>query len=183
MKSSTSRRQFVKGTLLGAGGFIFLQRCSLETNEWKYLTNREGEVLESIAEQFIPTDQNPGAREACVVNFIDTQLTRHYIRFQKRYRDGIKSFQSTCKQDMGKSFLHLQTADQIGFLEKMEQGSVSETFWKEDTPRSFFNLVLQHCMQGFYGDPRHGGNCNHVSYQMIGLRVIQFYQPENAAAS
>ena len=33
----------------------------------------------------------------------------------------------------------------------------------------FFNLVIRHSMQGFYGAPRHGGNRNYMSYRMMGL--------------
>jgi gluconate 2-dehydrogenase gamma chain len=30
-------------------------------------------------------------------------------------------------------------------------------------------LILAHTRQGFYGDPRHGGNRNRVSWKMIGV--------------
>jgi gluconate 2-dehydrogenase gamma chain len=33
----------------------------------------------------------------------------------------------------------------------------------------FFSLLVEHAMQGFYGDPRHGGNRDRVSWKMIGF--------------
>lgn len=179
---STPRREFIKKSLIGFGGFVFLQRCSMEPNYWKFFTNKEGSLLEAIAEQFIPADEDPGAKEACVVNFIDTQLGKHYIRFQQTYRSGLKAFQSTCKAVTNRNFESLNAAEQIAFLEKMEHNDVPKDHWTAQQPASFFRLMLSHCMQGFYGDPRHGGNCNHVSYAMIELRVIQYYQPEISAA-
>ena len=160
-----------------------LQRCAFDPDYWKFLARQEGELLEAIAEQFIPSDGEPGAKEACVVNFIDTQLTRNYIRFQQRYRTGLQSFQNTCQEVYGKRFESLPSDQQIAFLERMESDDVPKEHWGIERPSSFFRLILSHCMQGFYGDPRHGGNCNHVSYQMIDLAVIQFYQPETSELS
>ncbi len=32
-------------------------------------------------------------------------------------------------------------------------------------------MVLDHCMQGFYGSPRHGGNKDYASWRMLGVPV------------
>jgi hypothetical protein len=34
---------------------------------------------------------------------------------------------------------------------------------------AFFELVLNHTMQSFYGSPRHGGNRDAVSWRMLGV--------------
>jgi len=34
---------------------------------------------------------------------------------------------------------------------------------------AFFSLLLEHTMQGFYGDPRHGGNRDRVGWKLIGF--------------
>ena len=39
----------------------------------------------------------------------------------------------------------------------------------EENLRAFFDLILTHTRQGFYGDPRHGGNRNMASWKMLGL--------------
>ena len=39
----------------------------------------------------------------------------------------------------------------------------------EQKAKAFFDLVLAHTMQGFYGDPRHGGNREAVSWKMLAL--------------
>ena len=39
----------------------------------------------------------------------------------------------------------------------------------EENSKAFFTLILTHTRQGFYGDPRHGGNRNMVSWKMLGL--------------
>jgi len=182
-ETTVKRRVFVKQCLIGVGGIIFLQRCTFDSEYWNFLTNDEATLLDAIANQFIPSDDDPGAKEACVVKFIDTQLNLNYKRFQERYRNGLAALQRSSREHFNNKFESLSEEQQIEFLERMELNDVPGDHWIDDTPASFFRLILSHCMQGFYGDPRHGGNCNHVSYRMIDLHVIQFYQPETNAAS
>jgi gluconate 2-dehydrogenase gamma chain len=49
----------------------------------------------------------------------------------------------------------------------MESGELSGQEWGTVDQRRFFKTLLDHTMQGFYGSPRHGGNCNYVSYKMM----------------
>ena len=35
--------------------------------------------------------------------------------------------------------------------------------------KPFFDMLVAHAMQGFYGDPRHGGNRERVSWKMLGV--------------
>lgn len=39
----------------------------------------------------------------------------------------------------------------------------------EKQDRRFFDMILAHTRQGFYGDPRHGGNREMASWRMLGL--------------
>jgi gluconate 2-dehydrogenase gamma chain len=39
----------------------------------------------------------------------------------------------------------------------------------ETKDAEFFNLIRAHAMQGFYGDPRHGGNRDEASWKMLGI--------------
>jgi gluconate 2-dehydrogenase gamma chain len=34
---------------------------------------------------------------------------------------------------------------------------------------SFFAMVIDHTMQGFYGSPEHGGNRDEASWKMLGI--------------
>jgi gluconate 2-dehydrogenase gamma chain len=39
----------------------------------------------------------------------------------------------------------------------------------DQNSKEFFELILAHCRQGYYGDPRHGGNRNMASWKMLRL--------------
>jgi gluconate 2-dehydrogenase gamma chain len=51
----------------------------------------------------------------------------------------------------------------------MEEGKTEGKIWEKGFDMQFFELIMDHSLQGFYGSPRHGGNKNYISYKMINL--------------
>jgi gluconate 2-dehydrogenase gamma chain len=116
--------------------------------------------VEAVCAQIIPEDRDPGAVRAEAVHFIDTQLTRFYRPLQKTYRQGIAQIDRASVEVAGKPFADLPAAQQLAVLHHIEGN-------RELKP--FFDLLVAHTMQGFYGDPRHGGNRDRASWKMLGL--------------
>jgi gluconate 2-dehydrogenase gamma chain len=58
---------------------------------------------------------------------------------------------------------------QTALLKDAEKGDVEKADWGELDPARFFRLLRDHTMMGFYGDPRHGGNRDRVSWRMLGV--------------
>lgn len=180
-KSKLSRREFVKIAALGAGtialaggGIGFIEGCSGPARSGRsFLSQDEYRLVEAIAEQIIPTDDWPGGRDAGVANFIDIQLAGPYRRFQQDYRRGLAAIENSCLTAYKKSFGELASDTQTKFLSDMEAGSLTEETWKRVSSKYFFELMRSHCLQGYYGSPRHGGNKNFVSYRMIDLDPLQ----------
>jgi len=134
---------------------------------WRFLSEEEAGLIEAITEQFIPSDRDAGATEARVVNFFDKQLTGYYVRHQETYRNALKSVDLSTLEMFGKPFREIDWKDQTHILVLMEKGELPDENWQEVDQRTFFNMILDHTMQGFYGSPRHGGNCDYVSYKMM----------------
>ena len=134
------RRKFLQVTAAAA-----TVSCSAPKKGWRFLTQSEAETLGAICEQLIPADQTPGARWAGVVQYIDRQLTRAFKKHQQTYRDGLSAARRIAGPDLAAS------------LER------------DKNLKPFFDLVVAHTMQGFYGDPRHGGNRDYISWQMLGV--------------
>lgn len=130
--------------------------------EFRFFTDEEARLLAAFCDRLIPPDDAAGAAQAGVVHFIDIQLTGSYKRHQKIYRTGLRSVAST-------SFADLPTARQAELLAAFERNEGAGGDWKEFAPRQFFELVLAHTMQGFYGSPRHGGNAGGASWKMLGV--------------
>ena len=183
MKNSLSRRHFVQMAVIGSGSLLLFPRCSnlSDKSSWRFFSEKEAFLVDAIVEQIIPADEWPGAKEAGVTNFIDKQLVGPYIPFQEQYKSALVAVDNSCEILYKKSFEDLSWNEQTNFLKRMEVGKLSDLrmdnikgqpenkIWEDGSDRSFFNMIRNHTMQGFYGSPRHGGNKNYVSYKMIGL--------------
>jgi gluconate 2-dehydrogenase gamma chain len=153
------RRKFLGAGLAAASGAAAVS-CggSKSGGGFRFFTGSEGATVDAICETLIPSDRDPGARAARVVDYIDIQLTRHFRKFQKVYRDGIAAVDAASRAKSGKRFTELTAAGQAEVIAEIEEKS-----------KAFFDLILAHTRQGYYGDPRHGGNRGMVSWKMVGL--------------
>jgi gluconate 2-dehydrogenase gamma chain len=169
------RRDFLVIAVGGSVSGLLLSSCSGpgSLSPWRFFTRAEGLLVEALADQIIPPDQDPGGRWAQVAHYIDRQLISYYRHLQERYRDGIASIEGSSVAIKGSSFTDLSLEDRKQVLEAIEQNEVPDGVWEHEPAASFFNLLLDHCMQGYYGTPRHGGNRDYVSYRMIGLDYPQ----------
>lgn len=163
-----TRRKFI-GIAVTAAASSPLVSCSGLMSPWRVLTAAEAQTLGAICERLIPADQNPGAAWAGVVNFIDRQLAGPYKKFRVGYRQGLAGTDQTSQILFGRRFAELDTRRQDEVLRALEKGHAQGGAWKLLSAEQFFDLVLTHTMQGFYGDPRHGGNREAVSWRMLGL--------------
>ena len=178
-RNKISRRNFIKITTLGtvaisipvAAGLSFFEGCTtaIHNTEANFFSVKEIKLVEAISEQIIPTDNWLGGKDAGVVNFIDLQLIGPYRRFQQDYRKGLTALQNTCENKFQSKFENLSWDKQTDVLKKMEAGNLGGDVWSKGFNKYFFELLRSHCLQGYYGSPRHGGNKNFVSYKMIGI--------------
>jgi gluconate 2-dehydrogenase gamma chain len=165
--SRITRRKFIQVTTAAAAGSMV--GCTSRKSPWRFFTLEEGQTVAAICERIIPADRDPGATQAGVVNFIDLQLMGPYKRYRARYRQGIRGVEQTSLQMFGFGFTQLSAERQDEILKELERGGVAGEAWKDLSSKDFFSLILSHAMQGFYGDPRHGGNRERVSWKMLGL--------------
>lgn len=122
-----------------------------------FFTAAQAAEVEAMAAQIIPTDDTPGAREAGVLYFIDRVLTTFERERQPAYTKGVQDL-------MAKGFSHLDSAKQIEYLKGIESGE-------------FFNLVRMHTIMGFFANPEHGGNRDHVGWKLIGFEDAHTFDP------
>lgn len=176
-RNGASRRTCLKviaaaagGAAAGVGGAVVVGRLGrAPEGPWRLLTPDEARLADAIAEQIVPADRDPGAREAGVVHYIDRQLDGPLARFAAPFRAGLRLLQQTCQTRHGKPFEALGWPEQTRLLEELERNKAPKEIWTDASARDFFNLCRDLTMQGFYGSPRHGGNRNYASYKMMGL--------------
>jgi gluconate 2-dehydrogenase gamma chain len=164
-----NRREFLKITGAGAGSLLLAPACSQTGGKWRFFTDAEALVVAAITEQIVPTDEDAGAIEANVINYLDTQLTGFFSKYQQIYRRGIAGVQQTSMRIFNSKFETLEWEQQTDILRKLETNTAEDDIWQNESAPDFFELIRDHTMQGFYGSPRHGGNRRYASFKMLGL--------------
>lgn len=161
-------------------------------DRYLYFTGPEAAFVEAATSRLIPTDDlGAGAREAGVPVFIDRQLAgefgqaaRWYMQgpwgpglptqgYQTRmtpagvYRAAIRAIDDqVSKEGKAGAFAKLGAADQDDFLHRLEKGQVQLSGADGVT---FFDMLLQNTLEGFWSDPIYGGNRDMVGWKLIGF--------------
>jgi gluconate 2-dehydrogenase gamma chain len=195
--NSNSRRDFLRSSLIAISTLTLsteppsvLAGQSKSEKQAGFLNDSEKRFLESAVDRLIPPDEQwPGARQADVVNYIDLQMAGPWGRGEMLYRHGpfragtpsqgyqleytpaelfrrsISAINAHFKA-RGKAFDQLPSKAQDSYLASLEKGGID----LDGVPCNvFFELLLQHTVEGFFSDPIYGGNKNKVGWRMLGF--------------
>jgi gluconate 2-dehydrogenase gamma chain len=165
-----TRRDFLRAssaTLLAAP-LINLPSAFWESSH-RFFTVSEAVTVNAICERIIPADENPGAAWAGVIEFIDRKLVGYHRRYQSLYRTGLQGVSESCLALYHREFVDLTAAQQDELLRKLESNQAPGAVWGRVSASRFFDRVVGHTIEGFYGGPRHGGNRDATSWHMLGL--------------
>ena len=154
-RGNMNRRRFLQTAVTASA---LTAACAKTVRQGRVLNGSELTTLEAICEQIVPADQDPGAAWAGVVTYIDRQLAGFY----KEHRQAYKSFIAEADRRAGGNFAQARQEQQLEILSAIEA---------DNAQKAFFALVVVHTMQGFYGNPRHGGNRDYCSWRMLGVPV------------
>lgn len=135
--------------------------------EFRFFNPAQAVAVEAVTDQIIPADQHPGAKWAGVVHYIDLALAGDLKDFRSAYNRGIQRLEALAHDFSGKTFAELDFATQTSLLERLEQDQSPITSGLNGA--KFFQLVRKHTLEGFFGDPKYGGNRDSV-----GWRILEF---------
>jgi len=167
-------------------------RAGQSADGFRFFTPQEATVVVALVDALIPKDDvGPGGVEAGVPIFIDRELAGAYGRGARMYLDGpfaqgtpqqgyqlpltlaelyrvgIADLNAWCARTRsGKTFDQLSSADRITALKDIEAGRAE---FAQVPARTFFSLLLQNTMEGYFADPMYGGNRNGAVWKMIGF--------------
>ncbi len=135
------------------------------------LTAQQTEVLQAAINRIIPPDESPGGWDAGAGDYLLRQLDRggdlsHFAEF---YAKGLDALNDEARTESWAAFATMDDAAQDALLARVEADEVTAKWPVE--PSVFFRRLVEHTMEGFYGDPGNGGNRDAVSWQMIGFEV------------
>jgi gluconate 2-dehydrogenase gamma chain len=147
-------------TLQPSDGAALAPREPLE-----HLTSAEADILEAVVARLIPTDANgPGAAEARATHYIDRALGGALASSRQVYTTGLAALDRYSRSSRGKAFTDLAAADQDAVLVEVEAGTATGF---AGSSAAFFGLVLNHTLQGTFGDPYYGGNAGFVGWDLL----------------
>jgi gluconate 2-dehydrogenase gamma chain len=150
------------------------ERPALQTNAQREplenLTAAEADILDAVIARLIPTDANgPGATEARAAHYIDRALGGALALSRPAYTSGLAALDRYARTSRGKPFTGLPFADQDALLVEVENGSAAGFAGSA----AFFALVLNHTLQGTFGDPYYGGNATLIGWDLIGYPGVR----------
>ena len=126
-------------------------------------------TLAAVVSRLIPTDDlGPGAAEAGVADFIEPERDGPLRALAPVYDEGLDAIDARARAHFGRGFAAL-TADE-------RDAALRET---EALDSAFFDVVLNHCIDGFLSDPIHGGNRDLVGWRLVGYAGVNL-APEPA---
>jgi gluconate 2-dehydrogenase gamma chain len=190
----TRRALLRNGSVLGgcavlAGWLPFPRaaRAAAASSEPAVLTPGPWQTLEAITARIIPTDSEPGAREAGCVNFIDKALANEESGARPLYAAGLAATDDAALASFGRRFAELTPVEQDALLARLESGNASG--WPAEAPASsdFFAAVRAHTVIGFLADPKYGGNRDFAGWKLTGYPGPRHrrggYTPEQLAGT
>jgi gluconate 2-dehydrogenase gamma chain len=152
-----NRREFMAAGAL-AGAALAASTTACRRSSYGVLTEAEASTLAILCDQIIPADDYPSASQAGVLTYIDHQLIGPYRRHRRAYASGLKQANLLSRTRFGIDLAAASPSQQFEIVTALEGDN-----------KSFFDLVRNHTMQGYYGSPRHGGNRDATSWRMLGL--------------
>ncbi|QRF54236.1 gluconate 2-dehydrogenase subunit 3 family protein (plasmid) [Rhizobium rosettiformans] len=158
----------------------------------RFFTEQERRCVDAIVARLIPSDESgPGAREAGVVDFIDSQMAGFYGRGERWYMQGpfeegfdgqgyqsehppaglyraaLEAIDAHCRDAYGnRSFADLSEDEQDEILKRMDDGELE---LDGVSAQAFFDLILDNAIEGFFCDPIYGGNRDMVGWKLVGF--------------
>lgn len=142
------------------------QRAAAAGAKLEFFTAEQAREVEAIAAQIIPTDKDPGAREARVIYYIDRSLVTFSKAQQKTYTDGLAELQAKLKELFpgATKFSAATSEQQIAVLTALEKSN-------------FFRVVRLDTIVGFTCDPSRGGNAGKVGWKLMGFEDRYIWKP------
>jgi len=110
----------------------------------QFFSSSEYRLLDQLSELIIPRDENPGAHDAGVVEFID-HMVAHDRDIQFQFRRGLALINALAVQTHSQDFMSLPTVTQEDILRTISTPNQSEL----EGP-AFFKLLRSYTVMGYY---------------------------------
>ncbi len=180
-----TRRIFLQRlTFLGGGVLLFGPACNrwgapvppppkqlaqvdpqtLQSTAHHTFTNEDFVVMSAAVDRILPRDQDPGAVDANVPEYVDlVLLTPELHQMREDFLEGLAQLEKRAAGTYGKPFPDLADAEKDALLSSFKDA-------KEGSGEAqFYENLLVLTLEGFLGAPEYGGNKDQVGWKLIGF--------------
>jgi gluconate 2-dehydrogenase gamma chain len=158
---------------------------------YQFFNTLESAFIEAAVDTLIPADSiGPGAAALGVAGYIDRQMAGSYGKGDRLYlegpfgegtpqqgyqlrmtpaeliRAGIADVNSYAREKHKNTFDLLSATERVSVMSDLDGKKVELPTVPTDT---FFGLLLQLTVEGYFADPMYGGNKNKASWKIIGF--------------
>jgi len=180
-EDDVSRRVFVQHLTFLGGGVVLLGGCKEEpkpapppavkpaalTSSHKTFTNDEWATLTAAVDRVLPRDEDPGALDANVPEYIDAMLQTEQLQQMKaQFVPGVAALERRAQKMFKTTFAAATPAQQDELL----------TLFKNSPEKSgearWYEMLIVLVMEGFLGDPSYGGNKGEVGWKLVGFSLV-----------
>lgn len=177
-----SRRVFVRRLTFMGGGVVLLgSACAKKkeeppkqqpppqalTSSHRTFTNPEWDTLSAAVDRVLPRDEDPGALDANVPEYIDRMLqTPELEQMRANFVPGLAALERRAQKMFKTPFAKATPAqqDELLTLFKNSPEASGEARWYE--------MLVVLSLEGFLGDPSYGGNKGQVGWQLVGFKLV-----------
>ena len=179
-----SRRVLVKQLTFIGSGVVLLDGCTRSegpkiidagpppakkalTSSHRVFTDEEFRTLSAAVDRFIPKDEDPGALEADVPEYIDRILTTPQLKKMRAdFLPGLAALDRRAQRMFKVPYADATPAQQDELL----------AIFKDSPEKSgearWYEMLAVLVLEGFLGDPSYGGNKNKVGWALVGFKLV-----------
>lgn len=123
-------------------------------------------ILAAACARLLPSDDGPGAHEADCAEYLRRALAVPYLAEERPLViEGARSLDAAARRDFGGGFATIAPDAQDRVLLHVQGGGEDQGTFEGSR---FVERLLELTLEGFLGDPRHGGNRGEVGWKFIG---------------
>jgi gluconate 2-dehydrogenase gamma chain len=129
------------------------------------ISEAQGGTLRTLVDRLIPADElGAGALEAGVLEYLRAELEGELSEYAPIYESGLATLDAVSHETYGSAFASLTPArqDMLLVAASSPDGTLTAALGE------FFQVVLNHTIDGFLCDPTRGGNRDSLGWKLIG---------------
>ena len=174
-----TRRELLRGAAV-LGGALLAGGCKREeagkrrappevlTTSHRSLSNDEYAVLSAACERLLPRDQDPGAVDANVPEFLDRMLlSKPVAKMKDSFIGGLEALDRRARGRFGKGFAQATAAQQDELIAEFKDARPGTAEGR------FYEMLIAFTMEGFLGDPTYGGNKDRAGWALVGFSTME----------